>query len=196
MTVGKSHGTGSDLLPSGLGLDSPPESEAVKLGDLEALQYAALGSKKLEAGTLRLYAAPITDGVATIACVVPPAAASAPSPTTAIASQPRSSWRAADTRSDRTRATRGSWTTRSERLNKLDEGQSGHAAQGGHRGQPRPWRRDSLQTAYRRAAASLRNATDNPQVSGANDAIVSRPDQPGRRLRPARDRARAENEAA
>jgi hypothetical protein len=175
VTVGKSNGTGSRLLPAALvrDLDSPPESEGVKLGDIEALRYAALGPAKLKEGTLRLYAAPITDGVATVACVVPPAAATG-SLTDAC---------------DRTAASLRLKSGRSyplgpdgeyhkaldiaiKPLNQATK-KRGVALRKADTPAAQASAAESLRTAYRNAAESLRGATHNPQVSGVNDEIIA-----------------------
>jgi hypothetical protein len=54
----------------------------------------------------------------------------------------------------------------------------------------------SLQAAYRKAAGSLRNATDNPQVSAGNDAIVASLTGLANAYGRLATAARAENEAA
>jgi hypothetical protein len=175
VTVGKSNGTGSELLPPRLlrGLDSPPQSEAVKLGDIEALRYAALGPAKLKEGTLRLYAAPITDGVATIACVVPPNAATGS--LTDACDRTAASLRLTKGRSyplGPDKQYQGKLNDVVHRLNSATKKgvatlrkADTPAAQAKAAG--------SLRTAYLNAADSLRGATHNPQVSGANDEIVA-----------------------
>ena len=73
MTVGMSDATGPALLPKALAKRAP-EPTAVELGELEALRYSKLEPGKGEA-ELRVYAAPVTGGVATVACALPAEAA-------------------------------------------------------------------------------------------------------------------------
>jgi hypothetical protein len=69
IVVGRSSGSGATLLPAAFvqGLPSSPHGEAVKLGSLEAYRHADLRPSGAQPTTI--YAAPTTDGVATVACV-------------------------------------------------------------------------------------------------------------------------------
>lgn len=198
VTVGTSHGTGSKLLPPAFrsGLDSPPESQAVKLGDIEALRYAALGPQKLEAGTLRLYAAPVTNGVATIACVVPPDAATG-SVTAACdrtaASLQLKSGRAYPLGPDENYE--GVLDVAIKRLNKATA-KGANALRGADSPAAQAKAADSLRSAYREAAKSLRGATHNPQVSGANADLVAALNALARRYDQLAAAARADDPAA
>ena len=198
VTMGKSSGTGSKLLPPTLlrGLDSRPDSEAVKLGDIEALRYAALGPKRLEAGTLRLYAAPVTDGVATIACVVPPDAA--PDSVIAACDKTAASLEVKSGRSYPLWADedyQGELAIAIKRLNaKTSKGAS--ALRKADTPGAQASAATSLRSAYREAAESLQGATHNPQVSRANADIVAALNALARRYEQLAGAARADDPAA
>ena len=82
VTLGTAQSEDATLLPKGLrnalGLErgEVPDRTAVRLGEqeLEAFRYAGLEPEGLD-GTLTLYAAPTSAGVATVACVAAPGAA-------------------------------------------------------------------------------------------------------------------------
>ena len=69
ITIGRSSGGGATLLPAAFvrALPAAPQGEPVKLGALEAYRHAGLRPRGAPATTV--YAAPTTDGVATVACV-------------------------------------------------------------------------------------------------------------------------------
>ena len=69
ITIGRSSGGGATLLPAAFvrALPAAPHGEPVKLGALEAYRHAGLLRRGAPATTV--YAAPTTDGVATVACV-------------------------------------------------------------------------------------------------------------------------------
>ena len=69
IVVGRSSGSGATLLPAAFTHELPatPRGEAVKLGSLEAYRHADL--RPSGAPPTTIYAAPTTDGVATVACV-------------------------------------------------------------------------------------------------------------------------------
>jgi hypothetical protein len=174
VTVGMAGAGGSGLLPKGLRLDSPASTpEAVQLGDVQALRYASLEPKQPADGTLRLYVAPVTGGVATVACLVPPEAATG-SLTDACdrtaASLQLKAGRAfplgpdANYQQELNGAIKRLNTATSKGTTALRKAGSA-AAQASAA--------TSLRAAYRQAAASLRHATHNPQVSAANDQIIA-----------------------
>ena len=79
LTVGVTDATDSTLLPDSFlkELSSKPKpTDGVRLGDLEAFRYKGLKPKGFSQ-QLTVYAAPTTEGVATIACAAPAAEASA-----------------------------------------------------------------------------------------------------------------------
>jgi hypothetical protein len=175
ITVGKSKATGSALLPGSLlkSLDARPASpEAVGLGDLEALRYAELEPKRPAAGTLRVYAAPIRGGVATVACSVPPEAAGA---TTSACDKTAASLRlksgesfplGPDEQYDR------NLDAAIKRLN-TETKKAAATLRGADTAAGQAKAATSLQGDYRRAADSLRGVTRNPQVTGVNARIVA-----------------------
>jgi Protein kinase domain len=74
LVAGTVDAAGPTLLPATLlaRLDkTPAPNDPVRLGALQAYRYKALRPKGVN-GTLTVYATPTTDGVATVACVVPP----------------------------------------------------------------------------------------------------------------------------
>jgi hypothetical protein len=76
LVAGSVDATGPTLLPAALlaRLDrSPTPNDPVRLGALQAYRYKALRPKGVN-GTLTVFATPTTSGVATVACVTPPAA--------------------------------------------------------------------------------------------------------------------------
>jgi predicted Ser/Thr protein kinase len=73
LVAGQVAASGPELLSAGLKRrlpDQSPSGETVRLGDIQALRYPQLEPRGLDGG-LRLYAAPTTAGVATIACTGP-----------------------------------------------------------------------------------------------------------------------------
>jgi hypothetical protein len=191
VTVGMSNATGPALLPKSL-VKEAPDPKAVELGELEALRYSKLepGSGEAE---LRVYAAPVTGGAATIACALPASAVqSFLADCDRIAASlelrkgeplPLGPDREYERKLDKAitalnQSTRG----RVAALRRADTaaGQAEAAS--------------SLQGAYRKAARSLRNATNNPQVS--NGAIVAALNGLASTYGRLATAARAENEAA
>ena len=77
LQAGTTRATGASLLPAQflrrLG-DEPPRDDAVRLGDLDAYRYRDLRPRGFD-GSLTVYVAPTTAGVATVACSSPAAAA-------------------------------------------------------------------------------------------------------------------------
>jgi hypothetical protein len=155
-------------------LDSPaPKPDAVQLGDLQALRYAGLEPKRPAAGTLRLYAAPVTGGVATVACSVPPEAAS--NSLTAACDRTAASL---ELKSGRAYPLGLDANYQQElgiaikRLNKATA-KGATALKKANTPGVQASAAASLRTAYRKAAATLRGATHNPQWTGANAKIVA-----------------------
>jgi len=168
VTVGKSKVTGPALLPKSL-VKGAPNPTAVELGSLEGLLYS-----KLEPGNgesdLRLYVAPFTGGVATVACPLPEEEARAfvddcdriaaslelrkgkPIPLGPDKDYERELHKAIST------------------LNKSVKG-SAAALRNADTARGQAEAASSLQAAYRKAARRLSDATDNPQVPNA--AIVA-----------------------
>jgi hypothetical protein len=193
VTVGMSGATGPALLPKALLKGPGPDSEAVELGDLQALRYPNFEAG--DEGELRVYVAPVTGAVATVACALPDDAVRAfVAACDRIAASlqlrkgepiPLGPDRGYERRLDKAIKTlnnsaKGNATT----LRKADTAAA--QAQAAR----------SLQAAYRKAAGSLRNATDNPQVSAANDAIVASLTGLANAYGRLATAARAENEAA
>jgi hypothetical protein len=174
VTVGLADASGSGLLPKGLRLDSPaPQPEAVQLGDLQALHYAGLEPKRPAAGTLRLYAAPVTGGAATVACSVPPEAAT-DSLTTACDRTAAS----LELKSGRAYPLGGDANYQQAlgiAVKRLNTATSKGATALGKAGSPgaQASAAGSLRAAYREAAATLRGATKNPQWTDANEKIIA-----------------------
>jgi Protein kinase domain len=168
VTVGMSGATGPALLPKAL-VKQAREPQAVELGDLEALRYSKLEPGNGEA-ELRVYAAPVTGGVATVACALPAdAVRSFVAGCDRIAASlqlrkgepiPLGPDREYESKLDKAITT----------LNKSTKGK-GAALRRADTPAAQAEAATSLQAAYRTAARSLRGATDNPQVS--NDAIVA-----------------------
>ena len=176
VTLGRAHATGSKLLPDAFvkRLDADlPKPDAVKLGSLEALRYDDLRPTKLAEGTLRVYVSPTSGGVATVACVVPPAGAGE-SFTAACdriaASLEQKAGRSyplgpdSEYQRELDVAIRRLNDTTRQRTAALHKAAT-PAAQASAAA--------SLETAYRDAAGSLRGATANPLVSGSNRRIVA-----------------------
>ena len=168
VTVGTSTATGPALLPKSL-VKRAPDPTAVELGELQALRYS-----KLEPGNgesdLRLYVAPFTGGVATVACPLPEEAArSFVADCDRIAGSlqlgkgepiPLGPDKDYERRLDKAIGT----------LNKSAKGAAA-ALRNADTARGQAQAASSLRAAYSKAARSLRNATDNPQVP--NDAIVA-----------------------
>jgi hypothetical protein len=191
VTVGTSTATGPALLPKSL-VKRAPDPTAVELGELKALRYS-----KLEPGNgesdLRLYVAPFTGGVATVACPLPEEAARSfvadcdriagslelgkgePIPLGPDKEYERALGKAIKT------------------LNKSAKG-SAAALRSADTARGQAQAASSLRAAYSKAARSLRNATDNPQVP--NDAIVAALTGLANAYGRLATAARAENEAA
>ena len=177
ITIGKSRGTGSTLLPPALvrQLDEPaPSPKRVELGgDLQALRYSGLGPQGLESGTLRLYVAPIVGGVATVQCVEP--ADVVPGSTTAACDQTAASLELRKGKALPLGPDEGYQRTLDRVVKRLNGATKGQAAT--LRGADTPGAQaraaDSLRASYRSAARSLRGATANPQVTGANKRIIA-----------------------
>jgi hypothetical protein len=72
LVAGTTDASGSTLLPLAFldTLPEPPTAETVRLGELQAYRYAGLQPEG-SAGSLTVYAAPTTNGVATIVCQAP-----------------------------------------------------------------------------------------------------------------------------
>jgi hypothetical protein len=168
VTVGMSRATGPALLPKAL-VKKAPDAKPVALGELTALRYAKLAPGHGEA-ELRVYVAPVTGGVATVACVLPA------DPVQSFVADCDKIAGSLELREgepiplgpdkDYERVLDKAITT----LNKSAKGSAAALRNADTaRGQAQAAR--SLQAAYRKAAGSLRNATDNPQVSNA--AIVA-----------------------
>lgn len=175
VTVGMSNATGPALLPTGLvrSLDVPPPTpEAVQLGELDALRYSGLEPEKPGEGTVRLYAAPTTKGVATVACVLP---LGAPASLTAGCDESAASLELGNGKAfplGRDKQYEATLRRTIKRLNaKTESGTQALRRAKTPNGQAQAAR--SLQAAYSDAADSLRNATKNPQVIGANRRIVA-----------------------
>jgi len=191
VTVGTSTATGPALLPKGL-VKRAPDPTAVELGELEALRYS-----KLEPGNgesdLRLYVAPFTGGVATVACPLPEEAArSFVADCDQIAGSlqlrkgepiPLGPDKDYERRLDKAIGT----------LNKSAKG-SAAALRNADTARGQAQAASSLRAAYSKAARSLRNATDNPQVS--NGAVVAALTGLATAYGRLATAARAENEAA
>ena len=158
VTVGMSDATGPALLPQAL-VKKAPDPKAVELGELAALRYANLAPGNGEA-ELRVYVAPVTGGVAAVACVLP---TNADCDRIAASLElregepiPLGPDKAYERKLDKAITT----------LNKSAQRQGAALRQADTAaGQAEAAR--ALQAAYRKAARSLRGATDNPQVSNA-----------------------------
>jgi hypothetical protein len=191
VTVGTSTATGPALLPKGL-VKTAPDPTAVELGDLKALRYSTLKPGNGESD-LRLYVAPFTGGVAAVACPLPEEEArSFVTHCDRIAGSlelRKGEPIPLGPDKDYERALDKAITT----LNKSAKGSAAALRNADTaRGQAQAAR--SLQAAYRKAAGSLRNVTDNPQVSNA--AIVAALNALANAYGRLATAAQAENEAA
>jgi hypothetical protein len=191
VTVGTSTATGPALLPKGL-VKTAPDPTAVELGDLKALRYSTLKPGNGESD-LRLYVAPFTGGVAAVACPLPEEEArSFVTHCDRIAGSlelRKGEPIPLGPDNDYERALDKAITT----LNKSAKGSAAALRNADTaRGQAQAAR--SLRATYRRAAGSLRNVTDNPQVSNA--AIVAALNALANAYGRLATAAQAENEAA
>jgi hypothetical protein len=168
VTVGMSNAIGAALLPKAL-VKKAPEPKAVELGELTALRYSRLEPGNGEAA-LRVYAAPVTGGVATVACALPTdAVPSFLAGCDRIAASlelhkgepiPLGPDKAYERKLDKAITA----------LNESTKGK-GAALRQADTAAGQAEAASSLGAAYRKAARSLRGATDNPQV--ANGALVA-----------------------
>ena len=173
INVGTSGATGPALVPPALLKGAPSEPETVELGDLEALRYADLEPKRPAEGTLRVYAVPIKGAVATVACVIPPDAAT--ESLTGACESTADSLQVADGRQvypigpdeDYQR----NLDAAIKRLNETTAKRSGELRRA-KTAKAQAAASSDLAAAYAGAAESLRGITGNPQVMGANREIV------------------------
>jgi Protein kinase domain len=190
-TVGMSSATGPALLPNGL-VKNAPDPEAVELGGLKALRYSRLEPGNGEA-ELRVYAAPVTGGVATVACALPSEATqSFLAGCDRIAASlelhegepiPLGPDKGYERKLDKAIGTLNKSTKRkTAALRKADTAAAQAQAA------------TALQAAYGKAGRSLRGATHNPQV--ANGAVVAALTGLANAYARLASAARAENEAA
>jgi hypothetical protein len=192
VTVGVSNATGSSLLPSSLRRKAP-DPEAVELGELQALRYPNFEAGN--EGELRVYVAPVTGAVATVACALPDDAVQS---FVADCDRIAASLQLSKGEPIPLGPDRGYERQLDKAIRKLNGSTKGKAAtlRNADTAAAQAQAARSLQAAYRKAAGALRNATDNPQVSGANDAIVAALTGLANSYGRLATAARAENEAA
>jgi hypothetical protein len=160
-------------LPPALLRGAPSDPETVELGDLDALRYADLEPKSPAQGTLRVYAVPIKGAVATVACVIPPDAStdslSGACDTTADSLQVENGRRVYPIGPDD--EYQAVLDAAIKRLNKTTA-KGSSALRRAKTAKAQASAANDLSVAYAGAAESLRGATGNPQVMGANRDIV------------------------
>jgi protein kinase-like protein len=173
INVGTSGATGSAMVPPALLRGAPSDPETVELGDLDALRYADLEPKSPAQGTLRVYAVPIKGAVATVACVIPPDAStdslSGACDTTADSLQVENGRRVYPIGPDD--EYQAVLDAAIKRLNKTTA-KGSSALRRAKTAKAQASAANDLSVAYAGAAESLRGATGNPQVMGANRDIV------------------------
>jgi hypothetical protein len=191
VTVGMSHATGPALLPKAL-VKKAPDPTPVELGELTALRYAKLAPGNGEA-ELRVYVAPVTGGVATVACVLP---ADPVKSFLADCDQIAGSLELHEGEPIPLGPDKDYERELDKAIKTLNKAAKGSAAALRNadtaRGQAQA--ASSLRAAYRKAAGSLRNVTDNPQVPNA--AIVGALNAVANAYGRLASAAQAENEAA
>jgi hypothetical protein len=167
ITIGKSNARAPTLLPPGFSA-SPGKPKAVKLGELEALQYEELEKQN---DTLRVYAAPLKGGaVATVACQLTPDAGE--SYVTAC-DQTAATLEVAD--GDPGTLAMGYARTLDTAITQLNETtkKQARALAAAKTSSAQASAATALQTAYRKARNSLRHATADPQLADSNADIVA-----------------------
>jgi hypothetical protein len=173
LTVGVTDAKSSTLLPASFVKElssAPKPTDGVKLGDLEAYRYKNLKPKGFSQN-LTVYAAPTTNGVATIACAAPAAKAAGFLPdcesvaaTTKLKSgKPYQLGADDDYASQVSDATGSVNSARSSGLSKMKSAKSGSAQSKAAK---------SIASAYATAAASLKDADVSPQFAGENSKLV------------------------
>jgi Protein kinase domain len=190
VTVGMSNATGPALLPASVARKAP-DPEAVELGELQALRYPNF--KAGNEGQLRVYAAPVTGAVATVACALPDDAVG-----TFVADCDRI---AASLQLRRGEPIplgpdKGYERKLDKAIGTLNQSTKGRAAalRKADTAAAQAQAATALEGAYRKAARSLRGATDNPQVS--NGAVVAALNDLANAYGRLATAARAEDEAA
>jgi protein kinase-like protein len=173
INVGTRAPAGSAMLPAGLLRSAPSDPEPVDLGELEALRYKDLEPKQQSEGALRVYVVPIQGAVATVACAIPPDAATEPlvgaCDSTAASLQVVDGRRVYPIGPDQDY--QGNLDAAIRQLNKTTAQRSGDLRRA-KTAKAQASAATDLAAAYSRAAESLRGITGNPQVMGANRAIV------------------------
>jgi hypothetical protein len=173
LTMGVTDATGATLLPTSFTsrLASPPEpTDGVRLGNLEAYRYRGLKPRGFS-DSLTVYAAPTTEGVATVACAAPSGKAGAFLPEcerVAAAlelkgAKPYELGVDDDYESDLTDQLDGLNAARSSGVRKL---KSAKTAAGQARAA------NSIAAAYGSVASSLTDADVSPEFAKANDSLV------------------------
>jgi len=173
LTVGMTESTDSTLLPKSFlsELSSKPKpTDGVRLGDLEAFRYKGLKPKGFSQ-QLTVYAAPTTEGVATVACAAPAAVA------TAFLSECESVSTTLTVKSGKAYplgADDDYATDVSDRINALNSARSSGISKmkSAKSGKSQASAATSIATAYATAAATLKDADVSPQFAGANSDLV------------------------
>jgi hypothetical protein len=191
ITIGTSQARPPTLLPRGLVSGTPSKPNAVKLGDLQALQYEELERKS---DSVRAYAAPLSGGaVATIACVLKPDATQAEvdacdataASLTLTSGEPGTLEMGYARKLDKTIAQLNATTRKQAKKLAAATTSSAQASAA-----------TALRGAYRKAAAQLRHATAEPQLAASNAKVVSALDGLAADYGRLAKAARAENSAA
>jgi hypothetical protein len=193
LTVGMSNATGPALLPKRL-LAGKPEADRVELGELEAWRYARLDPGGGEA-ELRVYVAPTSGGVATVACALPDdrQAAFLDNCNSTAATLELDRGKAYPIGPDKEYEDKLDSTVDALNRKTIKQARTLRAADTSA-AQARA--ATALRASYRAAAGSLGGATANPQVRGANTAIVGALNSLARGYERLASAARAENEDA
>ena len=173
LTVGVTDATDSTLLPDSFlkELSSKPKpTDGVRLGDLEAFRYKGLKPKGFSQ-QLTVYAAPTTEGVATIACAAPAAEASAflaecEKVSTTIKMKAGKAYPLGtddDYASDLSDTINSLNSARDSGVKKMKSAKSGSSQASAA---------NSVAAAYASAASTLKDADVSPQFAGDNSDLV------------------------
>jgi hypothetical protein len=174
LTVGVTDAKGSTLLPASFvsKLSSKPQpTDGVSLGEIEALRYKGLKPKGFS-DQLTLYAAPTTEGVATVACAAPAAKATSFLPEcekvsaslTLGSGKPYPLGTDDDYESDLSDTMGSLNSARTSGVSKLKSAKSGSSQASAA---------NSIASAYASAAGTLKDADVSPQFADSNSALVT-----------------------
>jgi serine/threonine-protein kinase len=168
VSVGMSTATGPTLLPPKLSRGNP-DAKRKRIGELEALLYSRIDSKT--EGPMRVYAAPTSGGVATVACALPDVGGTPVADDcdriagslelTEGKGYPLGPDKAYEKKLNRAIKSLNAAAPKQAKQLRSAENSAGQASAA-----------NALSDSYGNAAKQLSDATDNPMVSGANEDVV------------------------